>query len=260
MPVTNKKRPYSGTAHRRVLLYRLSGRPTGRQIARGLGIPFGTCYFFQNAVPGEVVIRWGGAELPNLDTARTINKSEAIKAASSKIATFRRLADAGVCIPRWTTKREEAAGWETTVFGRTSEGFAGRGIKVYTGDKSLGNHQLYTEFVPNEREYRLHVVGGEVVSVQRKYLERPHLVGDGYLKNTAHGYVFKTPERGLNTSRKEAAVQAVSALGLDFGAVDLIIDAEGKEYVLEVNTAPSLSPMRVDQYLNALRPLLAARA
>ena len=255
------KRPYSGPSHRRVLLYRLSGRPTGRQIASGLGLPFGTCFFFQKAVPGEIAIRWGGAELPDLDTPRTINRSEAIRAASSKIATFRRLADADVPIPRWTTKRSEAAEWETTVFGRTSEGFAGRGIHVYVqGDgHNLGTHDLYTEFIPNEREYRLHVVGGEVVSVQRKYCERPHLKGDGYLKNVAHGYVFKTPERDLNQSRKDAAIKAVQSLGLDFGAVDMIVDAEGKEYVLEVNTAPSLSPMRVDQYLAALRPMLQAR-
>lgn len=253
------KRPYSGPSHRRVLLYRLSGRPTGRQIASGLGIPFGTCFFFQKAVPREIAIRWGGAELPNLDAPDCINKSEAIKRASSKIATFRRLSDADVPIPRWTTSREEATRWEATVFGRTSEGFAGRGIEVYEPGTRIGSHALYTEFIPNEREYRLHVVGGVVVSVQRKYLERPHLVGRGYLKNVAHGYVFKTPEKDLNQSRKDAAIKAVEALGLDFGAVDMIVDAEGKEYVLEVNTAPSLSPMRVEAYLNALRPMLAAR-
>ena len=81
-----------------------------------------------------------------------------------------------------------------------------------------------------------------------------------YIKNVSNGYVFKTPKRGLNGSRHRAAIGAVSALGLDFGAVDLIVDANGKEYVLEVNTAPALSPMRVEKYVQALRPMLEARA
>lgn len=253
-------RPYSGTPHRRVLLYKLSGRPTGRQIASGLRIPFGTCFYYQKHPPGEIAIRWGGAELPEKDAAGCINNSEAIRVASSKLATFRRLAAADCPIPRFTTRSDEAREWETEVLGRTSQGFKGRGIHAYQRGAGLGRHELYTEFIPNEREYRLHVIGGDVVSVQRKYLERPHLQGDGRIKNHEHGYAFKTPERSLNSSRIDAAVLAVQSLGLDFGAVDMIVDDDGKEYVLEVNTAPSLSPMRVQQYLDALRPMLQARS
>lgn len=243
-----------------VLLYKLSGRPTGREIARGLGVSFGTARYFRACPPQRIAIRWGGAELPEKDApGRTINPAEAIRRASGKLGSFRAFRDAEVPIPRFTTSASEAREWGTTVFGRTSEGFQGRGISVYHPGEQLLRHELYTEFIPNEREYRLHVCGGVVISVQRKYLERPELRGNGYIKNQGHGYVFKTPERELNQSRKDAAVAAVTALGLDFGAVDLIIDDEGKEYVLEVNTAPSLSPMRVQQYLEALRPMLAAR-
>ena len=260
MPTARKKRPYSGPSHSRVLLYRLSGRPTGRQIARGLGIPFGTCYFFQRAVPGEVIIRWGGAELPHLDTDRTINRSEAIKR-TGKISTFRLLADADVPIPEWTTDSRVAVSWEAPYLGRTTDDRGGRGITIYSRGEVCGRHPLYTRLVENAREYRIHVVGDDVVSLQRKYLEYPHLDRhNGIIKNHSNGYAFKTPEKDLNSSRKEAAIAAVKALGLDFGAVDMVIDEEGKEYVLEVNSAPALSPMRVEQYLQALRPLLRSRS
>lgn len=247
-----------------VLLYRPAGRPTGRQIALGLGLSHGTCAYYtrRGRVPSEVAIRWGGTELAQADTGQTLNRADAIRVASSKLASFRRFREADCPIPRFTTSRDEARTWQengSTVFGRTTEGFQGRGISVYQPVDTLGECPLFVEFIPNEREYRLHVVRGVVVSVQRKYLERPHLSDGGFVKNHAHGYVFKTPQRGLNGSRHAAAVAAVESLGLDFGAVDMVVDENGKEYVLEVNTAPALSPKRVQQYLEALRPLLQAQ-
>lgn len=248
-----------------VLLYRPAGRPTGREIARGLGLSHGSCAFFTRAgrIPHEVSVRWGGTELPQADTGRTLNPSEAIRAASGKFGAFQRFRNADVPIPRFTASIGEARTWQddgSTVLGRTTEGFQGRGITVYQPVDTLGQHPLYVEFIPNEREYRIHVVGGSVVSVQRKYLEYPERRHSDHIKNVPNGYVFKTPRRGLHGSRHTAAIEAVRSLGLDFGAVDLIVDNEGREYVLEVNTAPACSPKRVQAYVEALRPLLEARA
>lgn len=241
-----------------VLLYRPAGRPTGRQIAKALGLSYGTVAYFDRKGRriDSVAIRWGGAERPNLDTPTTLNKAEAIRLASSKLSSFRRFNETGVPIPDFTTDPNVARGWETDYLGRTSEGFQGKGICVYRGCEVPQRHQLYVRFIPNEREYRLHVCRGVVISFQRKYLERPELKGDGYIKNHAHGYVFATPKRALNKSRQEAAVAAVEALGLDFGAVDMVVDKQGQEYVLEVNTAPALSPLRIEHYVKALRECL----
>lgn len=246
-----------------VLLCRPQGLPTGREIAKGLGLRRGTAAFFRGHLPGELRIRWGGAELPECDGADTLNRAENIRIASSKLASFRRFSEAGCPIPRFTTSRDEARSWQengSTVFGRTTEGYRGQGISVYQPMDPLGECPLYVEFVPNEREYRLHVVRGMVVSVQRKYLEYPERKRSDFIKNVPNGYVFKTPQRTLNGSRHQAAIGAVECLGLDFGAVDLIVDGEGREYVLEVNTAPACSPLRVEKYVQALRPLLEARA
>jgi D-alanine-D-alanine ligase-like ATP-grasp enzyme len=51
-------------------------------------------------------------------------------------------------------------------------------------------------------------------------------------------------------------VNAVVALGLDFGAVDLLIGDDGQTYVLEVNTAPACSPMTAACYIGAFQRLL----
>ena len=56
----------------------------------------------------------------------------------------------------------------------------------------------------------------------------------------------------------EEAEEAVLALGLDFGAVDLVLCKDtGLPYVLEVNTAPGLhSPTVLAAYVEAIKEML----
>lgn len=240
-------------------LYHSTTRPTGKHLARALGATgFGTCKTLKERRV-DFLLRWGNSDQEQRDAGVVIQKAKAIRLASDKLAAFRSLAEAGVPIPRFTTSADEANGWGTTVFGRTRHGSKGHGITVFQPGDARWGHALYTEFVPNDREYRLHVVGGDVVRVQRKYLERQELNGDGFIKNHDHGYVFKQPQKALNTSRTDAAVAACAALGLDFGAVDMVVDQQGKEYVLEVNTAPSCSPLTGKAYVEALAGLIQDR-
>lgn len=241
------------------LLYHSSTRPTGKVLARALGFSgFGTCKTLKERRE-DFILRWGNSEQSQRDAyTPVINTGAAIRVAADKLAAFQRMAGSGVRVPRYTSSAAEAEAWGTVVFGRTRHGSKGAGINVYNpaNGAPLRGHALYTEFIPNSREYRIHVVGGVVVRVQRKYLEREELVGDGYIKNHQHGYVFKQPRQELRESRHSQAVAAVEALGLDFGAVDLVVDDQGVEYVLEVNTAPACSPLTATQYVKALAPLI----
>jgi glutathione synthase/RimK-type ligase-like ATP-grasp enzyme len=165
--------------------------------------------------------------------------------------------EAGIRVPEFGVT--PMLGTEGKVLGRTRRGFAGRGITVYDHPNlAAAGHELYTAYIPNRREYRLHVVGDRVIRVQRKYLERGD--AESLIRNHANGYVFKAPAKDLNQSRKDTAVAAVRALGLDFGAVDLVVDNDGLEWVLEVNTAPSCSPKTLAAYTDALREYLNANA
>jgi D-alanine-D-alanine ligase-like ATP-grasp enzyme len=47
----------------------------------------------------------------------------------------------------------------------------------------------------------------------------------------------------------------VYALGLDFGAVDILRDDEGKWYVLEINTAPGIADQSAVTMGDAIREL-----
>lgn len=62
----------------------------------------------------------------------------------------------------------------------------------------------------------------------------------------------------VSDETKAEAVKAVAALGLDFGAVDIVIDREGKPVILEVNTAPGIQGTTLTNYKRAIESWLTA--
>lgn len=129
-------------------------------------------------------------------------------------------------------------------------GTKGRDIRVFAEGETPYGCDFYTAYIPNTREYRVHVFQGEVIRVQGKYLDFPEDHQNPYIKNHGQGFRFRTPDKTLLPERLEAAVKAVEALGLDFGAVDLLKGADGQTYVLEVNTAPACSPLTARAYIS----------
>jgi len=99
-----------------------------------------------------------------------------------------------------------------------------------------------SEYIKKVSEYRIFVVQGRVACVAQKTPDNP----DAIAWNVAKGGRFDNvrfddwPLRACKT-----AIEAFMLSGLDFGGVDVMLDAEGKPYVLEINSAPSLtSPYR----------------
>lgn len=237
-------------------IYHRKSRPTGKTIAEALGLPHG-----RELPPGPTwVLRWGSQRGMGARD-RQINTAAAIGQASDKLRAFQAMQAAGnVPIPEFrTTPPDRFSG---TWFGRTRRGARGIGIIVQPEGLityGFAESELFTRFIPNDREYRLHVVGDQVVRVQRKYLDHPEQQTDPYIKNHANGYRFKAPQLRLKPDREEAAVAAVQALDLDFGAVDMVVDHDDKAWVLEVNTAPACSPLTATAYVGALASMIEER-
>ena len=79
------------------------------------------------------------------------------------------------------------------------------------------------------RDVRALVVGERVVaSIERS--------GDGWRTNIARGGRAR-PVR-LDVQQERLCVSAAAALGADYGGVDLLRAADGRDYVLEVNGIP----------------------
>lgn len=248
------------------LAYVKSSRPTGRALARALGLRnFG---IKAPDTPLDVLIRWGSCKnIPNANVV--INPSSAIALASDKWETIMKLQQAGIAtVPAFRTFAEakDYAGQGGLIYGRSRRGFGGKDIVVYDpfnywGDKlptePSRHHDWFSTYVNANREVRIHVADGKVIRTQGKYNDNPsqnRVTASGYelIRNYQHGYRFRAPREQLHRNRRDAAIHAIQALGLDFGAVDMLLSSKDSGSILEVNTAPACSPLTARCYAGAI--------
>lgn len=217
----------------------------------------------------DVLINWGSHAIPpQLRDMHIINDPEFTRVVSDKGLYARRTGGANPTFRsiEFTTSLDEAVSWHNdghTVVARTIlNGHEGNGIKIVKPDDPMVNAPLYSKYQSKEREYRVHVVDGVAIKVQRKL--RPRDLGpiadDGFMvRNTANGFRFCTvvdcPE-----DVKTQAINACRHFKLDFGGVDVIYKearrlADAKAYVVEINSAPGIEGTTVDAYATALTQL-----
>jgi glutathione synthase/RimK-type ligase-like ATP-grasp enzyme len=162
----------------------------------------------------------------------------------------------------------------------------------------LGKKGYFQAYIDVKDEYRIHVFGTKIICAAKKvkrdnmeaaYVEQQvekikasadkkkaalddatlkfaleqqakKLGGaDNIIKSNTRGYKFSpTDITKLNKSLAEEAVKSVAAIGLDFGAVDCVLDVDGKAWVLEVNSGPGLEGTAFDTYVTAFKKYMAA--
>lgn len=96
----------------------------------------------------------------------------------------------------------------------------------------------FMRFVEADREYRVHIFKGKSIRISEKSFFNNE---DG-----KRDYVTIKPT-GEYAHVRKAAKQAVAALSLDFGAVD-VLATDDECWVLEVNTAPGLGGTMPELY------------
>lgn len=210
----------------------------------------------------NTVINWGLSTKPAWYTepcaARIINPFEKVAVAANKLSTFNALKEAGnVPIPEYTIDRAVALDWVSNgilAVGRTKlNGHSGAGIILAAREEDVPeNCPLYVKYIKKKAEFRVHVAFGKVIDVQQKR-KRSDYDGDvDYaIRNHHTGWVYCRENVELNDRLRDAAINAVTAVGLDFGAVDIIYNEyRDAYYVLEVNTAPGLEGTSVEKYAN----------
>lgn len=215
--------------------------------------------------PGKTIINWGASEFPFAQRAgvKVRNDPFKVSTAINKLWAFEKMQAAGVSLPPWTTDRELAEGWlrtnKTVVCRTILNGSEGRGIVIIQPGPLAQTPEapLYVQYVPKKKEFRVHIVDGKVIDIQQKVRKRDaEGPVDFHVRNTANGFVFQRGGILVPGEAQDQALRAVRALGLDFGAVDIIWnEAQDKCYVLEVNTAPGIEGSTIIKYKEALLAL-----
>jgi hypothetical protein len=209
----------------------------------------------------DFVINWGSTS--PLDNGPVVNAYAAVRIATSKMETFRVLANAGVQVPAWTTDVNMAREWgqKGRILGRDLDnGSQGRGITVYEKGTELGKHRFYVRYMRKDREFRVHVVKGTVIFTQEKLKKKEVAdVGNKYIRSHRHGWCFAFKHLNEQPAPQvvlDVGLAAVRTIGLDFGAVDIAWSERSGATVLEVNTAPGIEESSLVAYADAFQQLL----
>jgi hypothetical protein len=212
---------------------------------------------------GDLVINWGSSTTHQAlqHPAVVLNDPEAVNIAANKAYALQCLSNAEVPVPQYTANYLEACGWLqdgiTVVQRNCLTGHSARGLHVLRPEESHGvdfvrQGRLFTKYIKKTHEYRVHVFMGVTIDVQRKMrrLDVPDEQVNWQVRNFDNGFTYGREGVSSDERLETIAEDAVDAMGLDFGAVDIIYNEHNDTYsVLEVNTAPGLQGTTLQKYL-----------
>jgi glutathione synthase/RimK-type ligase-like ATP-grasp enzyme len=208
---------------------------------------------------GKTIINWGATQMPDEYAQKCTIINNLVRVINASRKDYFALVMKNypeVRVPESTTRKREAIEWmkEGIVIGRQIvNGHGGKGIVFL--------HEYDLDKIPN---YRVHIFKGRVLSVQRKVLRKYDDAGnlvnpdrvDFRVRNLKNGFIFQRSNIAPHVDVIDQATKAMNAIGLDFGAIDVIWNGkQGKAYVLEINTAPGIMGQTVLDYANAFNRL-----
>lgn len=227
---------------------------------------------------GSLVLNYGTSHSPSWsfgDKSVVINHPDKIINSISKVKSHALFTDSGIPRLEQTIDRELASKWVqegSAVLCRRDGLSGGRGITfVPKGSPGpLPQSDFYTKYFPKTHEYRAHVVRGRLIDLTQKRLKNGATKDETdaseakVVRSLENGWIHAhefTIDQGTRDSIEKAAVQAVEALGLDFGAVDILFMEPRKKgnkparlAVCEVNSAPGLSnEPTLNAYVEAIK-------
>lgn len=206
-----------------------------------------------------LLINWGRSNLsPRGFPSRILNPSYKVIRATNKLLCLNRLGEFGVSKIDHTTSQETVRAWlrepGVVVYGRSLlNASQGKGIVIITKPEEIVFCPMYTKGILKAHEFRVHVFGDKIIDVTKKR-RRSDVNRNDYIRNLANGWVYCRDGISYPDVLTETAKRAVSSLGLDFGAVDILLRKD-IPYVLEINTAPGLTGTTLARYVHHFKHL-----
>ena len=203
----------------------------------------------------DVCVRWGCTS--TINAKMVINKSAAIHQVNDKLGFRVTLEEAdGHLAPKtWFSLDDwlEDSTEHPEIIIRPSRHAQGRNLLFVNRDNraQMGRLDAFvlrwpnyyiSKYIDKVSEFRIFVVSGRVVCVAQKTPSNP----DEIAWNVAKGGRFDNVNwDNWNLKDVKTAIKAFNLTSLDFGGVDVMVDGNNTPYVIEINSAPSLtSPYR----------------
>lgn len=216
---------------------------------------------------GDVIVNWGGGDFQDwahkydpYHVAKYLNTDN--HAVLDKRQFFER-AKRNPYVPRCAFQLKDAKQLKFPVVCRTKiKGHDGAGIVIAETPDELVEAKLYVELEEKTAEYRVHVGRNKetsIIGVQRKFLPNGANKEQKRVRTTANGCYFVWNVDGKPVEVPHAVrLAALSVFAefpeLDFGGLDVIYDEEiDTAAVLEINTAPEMTPKSCQLYADFFR-------
>ena len=208
----------------------------------------------------ECVLNWGSSQFKRAIAAPVVfNRPTNVAIAVNKLQSFNAL-KGNASIPEFTESLEQAKKWlaegVTIVERHKLTGHSGEGVRVVEPGQELQGAPLYVKYIPKKHEYRIHVFRDKAFFVQRKARKNdvPDEDVNWKVRNLKGGFIYANQDVDVAEEAKQQAIISIKALGLDFGAVDIIYNEKHNQYyVLEVNTACGLAGTTLDKYVEVFK-------
>lgn len=186
--------------------------------------------------PQRGIVCWGRGS-----GAQAVPALNARAGQTDKLQQLRAFQAANLLVPPFWEAPPEAA-TDYPVLGRALRHHGGRDINLILqpADAALFRSDFYTRYIPRRTEFRVWSYRRRHLGTYQKVLAIP----GAYRRigaNHRNGFRFELlGTEAVPAGLRELGSAAVEALGLDFGAADVLQGVDGAYYILEVNTAPGV--------------------
>lgn len=213
-----------------------------------------TKYYNHNA---KVVVRWGTSAAFPLNGAIEINSGKAIIEVGNKSYCRWAMAKAGCPVPKTWYDIKDA---EVPCILRPDSHSQGRQFRVINSKRDLDYHihiknYYISEIIDKSAEYRVHVWDGQPMITYDKNILPGELLANQAQTGRKWKVVTEQPDNHPQLER--IAVESCKVMGLFTGAVDIMVDQDGKPFICEINTMPNVKTIALaDLYAERILSLI----